>query len=63
MIPLTVVRLKGPGFKVQAAGEEQVEAEPAFVIKVTCPEGSDMAISFDKNSGRPVKVAGKVFAS
>ncbi len=62
LIPLTVVRLKGPGFKVQAAGDEQVEAEPAFVIKVTCPDGSDMAISFNKNSGRPVKVAGKVFA-
>jgi hypothetical protein len=62
LIPLTVVPLKGPGFKVQAAGEEQVEAEPAFVVKVTCPEGSDMAISFNKNSGRPVKVAGKVFA-
>jgi hypothetical protein len=62
LIPLTVVPLKGPGFKVQAAGEEQVEAEPAFVIKVTCPDGSDMAISFNKNSGRPVKVAGKIFA-
>ena len=47
---------------MEAAGEEQVEAEPALVIKVTCPEGSDMAISFNKNSGRPVKVAGKVFA-
>ena len=62
MIPLTVVPLKGPGFKVQAAGEEQVEDEPALVIKVTCPDGSDMAISFNKNSGRPVKAAGKVFA-
>ena len=62
LIPLTVVRLKGPGFKLQAAGEEQVEAEPALVIKVTCPDGSDMAISFNKNSGRPIKVAGKVFA-
>jgi hypothetical protein len=62
LIPVTVVPLKGPGFKVQAAGEEQVEGEPAFVIKVTCPDGSDMAISFNKNSGRPVKAAGKVFA-
>ncbi len=62
LIPMTVVPLKGPGFNVQAAGEDQVEAEPAYVIKVTCPDGSDMAISFNKNSGRPVKVAGKVFA-
>jgi hypothetical protein len=62
LIPVTVVPLKGPGFKVQAAGEEQVEAEPAFVLKVTCPDGSDMAISFNKNSGRPVKAVGKVFA-
>ncbi len=62
LIPVTVVPLRGPGFKVQAAGEEQVEGEPALVMKVTCPDGSDMAISFNKNSGRPVKVAGKVFA-
>jgi hypothetical protein len=62
LIPATVVALKAPGFKLLAAGEEQVEGEPAFVIKVTCPDGSDMAISFNKNSGRPVKVAGKVFA-
>jgi hypothetical protein len=62
LIPVTVVPLKCPGFKVQAAGEEQVAGEPALVIKVTCPDGSDIAISFNKNSGRPVKAAGKVFA-
>jgi hypothetical protein len=62
LIPITVVPLKGPGFKVQAAGEEQVAGEPALVTKVTCPDGSEMAISFDKNSGRPVKAVGKVFA-
>ena len=61
LIPLTVVPMKRPGFKLRAAGEEQVEAEPALVIKVTCPDGSDMAVSFNKKSGRPVKVAGKVF--
>jgi hypothetical protein len=62
LIPVTVVPLKCPGFKVQAAAEEQVAGEPALVIKVTCPDGSDIAISFDKNSGRPVKAAGKLFA-
>ncbi len=62
LIPVTVLPLKGPGFKVLSAGEEQVEAEPAFVIKVTCPDGSEMTISFNKNSGRPVKVVAKVFA-
>jgi hypothetical protein len=62
LIPVTVVPLKGLGFKVQATGEEQVDGEPAVVLKVTCPDGSDMAISFNKNSGRPVKAAGKVFA-
>jgi hypothetical protein len=62
LIPVTVVPLKRPGFKVQAGGEEQVEGEPALVLKVMCPDGTDMAISFNKSSGRPVKVAGKVFA-
>ncbi len=62
LIPVKVVPLRGPGFKVQAAGEEQVEGEPALVIKVMCPDGSEMAISFNKSSGRPVKAAGKVFA-
>jgi hypothetical protein len=47
---------------MQVADEEQVAGEPALVIKVKCPDGSDMAISFDKNSGRPVKAAEKVFA-
>jgi hypothetical protein len=61
LIPVSVVPLKGPGFKVQAAGEELVEGEPAVVVRVTCPDGSDMAISFSKKSGLPVKVTGKVF--
>ncbi len=34
---------------------------PAVDLKVTCPDGKDMTISFDKVSGLPVKAVGKVF--
>ena len=61
VIPVTLAPLKGPGFKVQAAGEEKVGGRPAVVLKVTCPDGKDITISFDKESGLPVKAVGKVF--
>ena len=61
VIPVTLAPVKGPGFKVQAAGEEKVGGRPAVVLKVTCPDGKDITISFDKQSGLPVKAVGKVF--
>ena len=61
VIPVTLAPVKGPGFKVQAAGEEKVGGRPAVVLKVTCPDGKDITISFDKESGLPVKAVGKVF--
>jgi hypothetical protein len=61
VIPATLAPLKGEGFKVRAAGEENVGGRPAVDLKVTCPDGKDMTISFDKVSGLPVKAVGKVF--
>ena len=60
--PGHVHAMKGKAFKVKAAGEELVGGQPAVVLKVTCPDGNDISISFDKASGLPVKAVGKVFA-
>jgi hypothetical protein len=60
VIPITLVQLKSSGFKYEAAGEEKVGDKPAAILKVTCPDGKDFTISFDKESGVPVKVVAKV---
>jgi hypothetical protein len=59
-VPVTLVPLKGKGFKVEAAGEEKVGDKPAVVLKVTGPDGKDFKLSFDKESGLPVKMVAKV---
>ena len=56
VIPITLVGLKGNGFKYEAAGEEKVGEKPAAVLKVTGPDGKDFKLSFDKESGLPVKL-------
>ena len=61
IIPVTIAPLAGQRFKIGSAGEEKVGGRPAVVLKVTCPDGTDFTISFDKESGLPVKAVGKVF--
>jgi hypothetical protein len=58
--PITIVPLKGKGFKVDSAGEDKVGDKPALAVKVTGPDGKDFTISFDKESGLPVKLVAKV---
>jgi hypothetical protein len=60
VIPITVVPLKNNGFKLEAAGEEKVGEKPAVILKVTGPDGKDFTLSFDKESGLPVKQVAKV---
>jgi hypothetical protein len=60
VIPITLVALNGNGFKYQTAGEEKVGDKPAVILKVTAPDGKDFTISFDKESGLPVKEVAKV---
>jgi hypothetical protein len=62
VIPITLVALKGKGFKCEAAGEEKVGDKPAVVVKVTGPDGKDFTLSFDKESGLPVKEVAKVLS-
>ena len=61
VIPHTIVPLKTKSFEVEKAGEEKVAGKPAVVLKVTGPEGEDFTLSFDKESGLPVKLAAKLF--
>jgi hypothetical protein len=60
VIPITLVPLKGNGFKVEAAGEEKVNGKPAAGIKVIGPEGKDFRLYFDRETGLPVKLVAKV---
>ena len=59
-IPVTLVPLKGKGFKVETAGTEKVGDKPAAVLKVTGPDGKDFKLYFDQKSGLPVKQVAKV---
>jgi hypothetical protein len=60
VIPATILPLKGKGYKVESDGEEKVADKPAVVLKITGPAGKDFKISFDKQSGLPVKVVATV---
>jgi len=60
VIPITLVPLHGKGFKAESAGEEKVGDKPALVLKITGPDGKDFTLSFDKESGLPVKEVARV---
>ncbi|MEX2137783.1 MAG: hypothetical protein WD894_00865 [Pirellulales bacterium] len=59
-IPMTIVPVKSKGFKIAAAGEEQVNGKPASGMKVTAPDGKDFTLYFDKETGLPVKLVADV---
>jgi hypothetical protein len=60
VVAVTLLPLKGKGFKVEAAGEDKVGGKPATGLKVTAPDGKDFKIYFDRESGLPVKQVAKV---
>lgn len=60
IIPITLVALKGKGFKVETAAETKVGDKPAEVLKITGPEGKDFSLSFDKETGLPVRLTATV---
>jgi hypothetical protein len=60
VVPVTIVPLKGKGFRVEAAGEEKVGDKPALGVKATGPDGKEFTLYFDKESGLPVKLVAKV---
>lgn len=59
LIPVTLAPLKDPRFKVEVAGDEKVGGRLAVILKVTCPDGEILKVSFDKENGLPVKAVGK----
>jgi hypothetical protein len=56
IVPMLILPLKGKGFKVASLPDDKAAA----VIAVTGPDGKDFTISFDKESGLPIKVSGRV---
>ncbi len=58
--PMTILPLKGKGFKVESKPDEKVGDRPAAVLKVTGPDGKDFTLFFDKESGLPVKLVATV---
>src|SRR5262249_35132169 len=60
VIPATLVKLKGKGFKAEPAGEEKIGDKPAVVIKVTGPDGKDFKLSFDKETSLPARLQARV---
>jgi hypothetical protein len=62
VIPITLVALKTKDYKCETAGEEKVGDKPAVVLKITGPDGKDFTLSFDKESGLPVKQVAKVLS-
>ncbi len=59
-VPVTLVDLKGKGFKIEAATEEKIGDKAVSVIKAIGPDGKDFTIAFDKESGLPVRQVAKV---
>jgi hypothetical protein len=60
-VPITILPLKGKGFKAEADGEESVDGKPAAKVKATGPDGSTFTLFFDKGTGLPVKQVGTAF--
>ncbi len=60
LVPVTLLPLKGKGFKLEVAGEEKVGDKPAIGLKVTGPDGKDFKLFFDKESGLPVKLVAQM---
>ena len=60
VIPTTLLPLKGKGYKVESAADEKVGDRLAAVVKVTGPDGKDFKLSFDKETGLPVKLVATV---
>jgi hypothetical protein len=60
LVPITILPLKGAGFKVEAIGEESIGGKPAVGIKATPPDGKEFRLYFDKESSLPVRLVAKV---
>jgi hypothetical protein len=55
MLPVILLPLKDPAFKLELAGSENIDGKPAVGLKVTDRDGQNFTLFFDRESGRPVK--------
>ena len=60
VVPMTILPLKSMDFKVQAAADEKINDKPVATLKVTGPDGKDFTLSFDKDTGLPVRTVATV---
>ena len=60
VVPILMLPLKGKDFKVASAADEKVGGKPAATVVVTGPDGKDFTMYFDKESGLPMRLKGKV---
>jgi len=54
--------LKESAFKIDSVSDEQAGDKKLATVKVVGPDKQDFTISFDKETGLPVKVVGKVLS-
>jgi hypothetical protein len=60
VVAVTIVPLKGKGFKVESAADEKAGDKTLAVVKVTGPDGKDFTLAFDKDSGLPARMLARV---
>jgi hypothetical protein len=59
-VPVNVLLLKSAPFKIEPAGDADVNGKPAVGVKVSGPEGAPFTLYFDKASGLPVRLVATV---
>jgi hypothetical protein len=60
VIPVTILPLKGKGFKIESAGDEKEGSRTLAVLKVTAPDGKDFTLAFEKDTGLPARMVARV---
>lgn len=56
LTPFTLAPLQDSGYKLESAGEKDVDGKPALGVKVTGKDGKDFTVYFDKESSLPVRL-------
>jgi hypothetical protein len=54
-IPITLLPIKTNGLKYRAAADVNIGGKAASVLKITGPDGKELTLCFEKESGLPVK--------
>ena len=60
VVPILMLPLKSKEFKVVSAADEKVGDKPTATVVVTGPDGKDFTMYFDKETGLPIRLKGKV---